>query len=119
MRIHIEHNTLFTYPDISVICGDMITLNNDDFNVLNPTLLVEISSPSTRAYDRGQKFTLYRDIPTLKEYTIADPDTKSIENWHINALGNWELEKYTDVNTSLHLHSLNIDIPLPDIFEGL
>src|SRR5690348_14476537 len=68
LRIHIEANTLFTYPDISIICGDIITLNNDDYNVLNPSALIEILSASTKNYDRGEKFKLYRDIPTLKEY---------------------------------------------------
>src|SRR5215211_4087365 len=47
LRIHIEKNTLFTYPDISVICGDPITLNNDELNALNPTVLIEVLSPST------------------------------------------------------------------------
>ncbi len=119
MRIHIPKNSLFTYPDISVICGDLESLNDDDFNFLNPTLLVEILSPSTRSYDREAKFKLYRDISSLKEYTIADPENKSIENWYINANGNWELNEYNDITTSLHLHSLNIDIPLLDIFEGV
>ena len=48
MRIHIEANTLFTYPDISIVCGDIITLNNDDYNVLNPSVLIEVLSPSTK-----------------------------------------------------------------------
>ncbi len=61
-RIHIEKNTLFTYPHISIICGDIITLNNDDWNILNPTVIIEVLSPSTKNYDRGEKFRLYRDI---------------------------------------------------------
>src|SRR5262245_41100679 len=50
VRIHIESNTLFTYPDISIICGEIITLNNDGYNVLNPTIIIEILSPSTKNY---------------------------------------------------------------------
>lgn len=117
-RVHIEENTLFTYPDITVICGEPETLNNDNFNVLNPTALFEVLSPSTENYNREGKFKLYRDIPTLKEYTLADPSTKTVENFYINANGNWELNEYTDIKSSLHLHSLQIDIPLADIFEG-
>src|SRR5215213_2260514 len=67
-RIHIEKNTLFTYPDIFVVCGEIETLNNDDWNILNPRVIIEILSPSTRGYDHGLKFQLYRDIPSLKEY---------------------------------------------------
>ncbi len=60
-RIHIQSNTLFTYPDISIICGEVITLNNDDYNVLNPSVIIEVLSKSTKNYDRGEKFKLYRD----------------------------------------------------------
>lgn len=118
MRIHIPANSLFTYPDISVICGDLESLNNDDLNFTNPTLLAEILSPSTANYDRGSKFMLYRDIPSLKEYVIADPETKSIESWFINSTGHWELRTYATAD-SFHSYSLDIDIPLADIFEGL
>ncbi len=75
-RIHIEKNTLFTYPDISVVCGDLLTLNDDEYNVLNPSIIFEVASPSTRDYDRGEKFKLYRDIPTLKEYILVNPEAE-------------------------------------------
>lgn len=48
LRIHIQSNTLFTYPDISIICGEIITLNNDDYNVLNPAVIIEVFSKSTK-----------------------------------------------------------------------
>src|SRR6185312_15578640 len=47
LRIHIQSNTLFTYPDISIICGEIITLNNDDYNILNPSVIIKVLSPST------------------------------------------------------------------------
>jgi len=78
-RIHIETNTLFTYPDISIICGEVITLNNDDYNVLNPIVIIEVLSKSTKNYDRGEKFKLYRDIVTLKEYILVDSESMHIE----------------------------------------
>src|SRR5579875_3079165 len=70
--IHIPSNTLFTYPDISIFCEEVKTLNDDEFNALNPSVLIEVLSPSTKSYDRGEKFKLYRDIPTLKEYILID-----------------------------------------------
>ena len=78
MRVHVPKNTLFTYPDISVVCGSPEFLNNDEWNLLNPTVIIEVLSPSTRNYDRGDKFNLYRDIPTLKEYILVDSQTISI-----------------------------------------
>jgi Uma2 family endonuclease len=68
MRIHIPENTLFTYPDISVICGDVIPSEDDEDTATSPTVIVEILSPSTKNYDRGEKFMLYRAIPTLKDF---------------------------------------------------
>ena len=59
-RIHIPLNTLFTYPDISVICGEIETLNNDEWNILNPTVLIEVLSPSTKNYDKAEN-SLFTD----------------------------------------------------------
>lgn len=74
LRIHIPENTLFTYPDISIICGDLIAAPEDEDSAVQPTVLIGILSPSTRNYDRGGKFKLYRDIPTLKEYILIDSE---------------------------------------------
>src|SRR5882757_5579122 len=60
MRIHIPENTLFTYPDISIICGDINTSPEDKDTGIQPSVLIEILSPTTRNYDRGGKFKLYR-----------------------------------------------------------
>jgi Uma2 family endonuclease len=94
IRIHIEKNTLFIYPDISVICGEPESLNNDGLNFLNPTIIFEVLSPSTRNYDRDAKFKLYQDIPALKEYILVEPEAVSIEAWRINDAGTWELKTY-------------------------
>lgn len=86
-RIHIPQNTLFTYPDISIICGDLVTWPEDEDTGIEPTALVEILSPSTRDYDRGGKFKLYRDIPTLKEYILVDSQNINVEAFRLNAGG--------------------------------
>lgn len=62
-RIHIPSNTLFTYPDISIVCGEVITLNDDDYNVLNPTVIIEVLSPSTKNYDRGKNLSCTAIFP--------------------------------------------------------
>ena len=63
MRIHIPENSLFTYPDISIICGEVIVSKEDEDTATQPTVLIEILPPSTKNYDRGEKFVLYRAIP--------------------------------------------------------
>ena len=67
LRIHIPDNTLFTYPDITIICGDIIPSDYDNDTAIQPSVIIEILSESTRNYDHGGKFILYRDIPALKE----------------------------------------------------
>ncbi len=117
-RIHIPANTLFTYPDISVICGEPITLDDDEYNVLNPTVIIEVLSPSTKNYDRGEKFKLYRDIPILQEYVLIDAASVHIEHHRINKQQRWELLEHKSIDDILILDSLSTTILLTDIYEG-
>jgi Uma2 family endonuclease len=118
-RIHIQSNTLFTYPDISIICGEIITLNNDDYNVLNPAVIVEVLSNSTKNYDRGEKFKLYRDIPTLREYILVDSETIHIEVFRLNENNHWELEEYDAEENFLSVKAIDEKIALSEIYEGV
>ena len=117
-RIHIPSNTLFTYPDISVVCGEINTLNNDKWNILNPCVLIEILSPSTRSYDRGEKFWFYRAIQTLKEYVIVDSENIQLEIFRVNERGHWELEEYTNTRDKLFIKTIDVYIELTEIYEG-
>ncbi|MBX3254254.1 MAG: Uma2 family endonuclease [Chitinophagaceae bacterium] len=119
MRVHIKANTLFTYPDISIICGEPETLNNDNWNVLNPAVIIEILSPSTKNYDRGEKFKLYRDIPTLKEYILVDSETIHIEIFRLNEANHWELEEYNAAEEILCIKTINENISLADIYADV
>lgn len=118
-RIHIEKNSLFTYPDISVVCGEIKTLNNDEWHILNPTLIFEVLSPLTKTYDRGDKFKLYRDIPTLKEYVLVDSESINIEAFRINDHGNWELIEYANLTDQLKLETLSVSLQVDEIYNGI
>ena len=65
---------LFTYPDVMVICGPVALTHDRPDTVTNPCVIVEVLSDATRDYDRGEKFTLYRAIPTLQEYLLIEQD---------------------------------------------
>jgi Uma2 family endonuclease len=117
-RIYIEKNGLFTYPDASVVCGEIETKDSDDYNVLNPAVIIEVLSPSTRNYDRGDKFALYRDIPSLKEYILIDSEAIGIEAFRINANGHWELSEYKKIDEELAMPIFKLSIPLVEIYEG-
>ncbi|MCZ8353534.1 MAG: Uma2 family endonuclease [Cyclobacteriaceae bacterium] len=117
MRIHIPENTLFTYPDISVFCNNDIQIKEEDYSV-GPTVIFEILSPSTQHYDRGGKFKLYRDIPTLKEFILVDMESISVEVFRLNATNHWELEEYKVVADNLYISALEISIPLSIIYNN-
>ena len=117
MRIHIPENTLFTYPDISIICGDIMSSTEDENTSTNPTIIFEILSPSTMNYDRGGKFMLYRSIPTLKEYILIDPESIHIEQFATNKDGLWQLKEYANKTDQLSLESIGITLLLEDIYD--
>jgi Uma2 family endonuclease len=117
-RIHIPENTLFTYPDISVVCGEVLTLNNDQVNVLNPTVIIEVLSCGTKGYDRREKFRLYRDIPTLKEYILVDSDTVLADAFRFDDQPGWALQEYRQLSAAIHLPVIGVSLPLRDIYEG-
>jgi Uma2 family endonuclease len=119
MRIHIAVNTLYTYPDISIICGDIIGADGKDAdNATNTTVIIEILSPSTKSCDRGDKFRLYRDIPSLKEYILIDSESIGIEAFRVNENRHWELEEYRALNQSLSMPAVGLLLPLNDIYDG-
>ena len=94
-------------------------MNNDDWSVLNPTVIIEVLSPSTKNYDRCEKFKLYRDIATLKEYILIDSKSISIEGFYINEHSNWELKEYKSINETFYLQSIQVSLELNEIYEGV
>lgn len=119
MRVHIPENTLYTYPDISIFCSDLKDNTEEEDNFINPTAIIEILSPSTRNYDQGTKFKLYRDIPTLKEYILVDSEAVFIESWRLNKNNHWELEEYKKITDVLMVQTLQVEVPLKEIYEGI
>lgn len=81
MRVHIPKNSLHTYPDISIFCGDIKTTDDKFDTATNPTVIIEILSPSTRDHDKGRKFRLYRDIESLQEYIVIDSEEIMVEKF--------------------------------------
>src|ERR1044071_3578846 len=71
LRIKTEATGLYTYPDVSIVCGEQRFLDNEQDTLLNPTVVVEVLSDSTEAYDRGKKFEHYRQVPSLREYLLV------------------------------------------------
>ena len=117
MRVHIPKNTLFTYPDISIFCGSITTLDEKRDSAIGPTVILEILSTSTKDYDRGAKFQLYREILSLTEYILVDSESQLVESFRINQIGNWEPREYKLDNDVLTIPSIDVTIPLRDIYD--
>jgi Uma2 family endonuclease len=117
-RIYIEKNTLFTYPDISIFCNGVVTLNNDEMNAVNPSVIIEVLSPGTKDYNRGMKFKLYRDIDSLNEYILIDSESINVEAFAINQKGLWELREYKNSSETLLIQTIEMAIPLQALYEG-
>jgi Uma2 family endonuclease len=115
LRLYIPENSLFTYPDISIYCKE----NINDISIGEPTVLIEILSPSTQNYDIGIKFNLYRDIKSLKEYIMIDSESIHVIHYHINNNGNWEMVEYKNIDDKLYINTIRYEISLKDIYEGV
>jgi len=116
LRIKIEATGLYTYPDLSVICGSLQFAQGTDDTVVNPALLVEVLSDSTEAYDRGKKFEHYRQIPTLQEYLLVSQKEPRIEQFIRQPDGRWLLNEAAGLDASLELPSLRITLSLAEVF---
>ena len=115
LRIHIPENTLYTYPDISIICRDLVSTVEED-TAIQPSVLIEILSPSTKDYDRGTKFKLYRDIPTLHEYVLVDSESINVEIFRLNENGHWQLDEYKKPADSLVIKTVGFQLTLSEIY---
>jgi Uma2 family endonuclease len=116
LRIHIPQNTLYTYPDVSVICGEP-QFTDDHFDVVtNPTVLVEVRSKSTKDYDRSEKFRLYRDIETLQSYVLISSDSLLVEVFTKKQNNLWELRIYDKIEENMNIAVLEAEIPIQELY---
>jgi Uma2 family endonuclease len=119
LRVHIPANTLYTYPDLSVICNE-IEKTNDKFDTIkNPTVIFEILSKSTRNYDQGEKFALYRQIESLKDYILIDTDEVKVIKHSKNTDNSWNLIEYKSINDAFLISSLGIEMELTSIYDDV
>ena len=116
MRVKVRPTGLYTYPDIAVACEEILLDDAHNDTLLNPIVLIEVLSPSTEAYDRGEKFAHYRRLESLQEYVLIAQDKARIE--HFARQGEqWVLSEISDLTGTLHLPSIGCHLPLNDIYE--
>jgi Uma2 family endonuclease len=117
MRVRVTPVGLYCYPDIVVVCGEPQFADNTFDTLLNPTVIVEVLSESTEAYDRGQKFALYRTLESLREYVMISSLRASVERYTRQPDGQWLFMALTRLEDSLDLESIDCHLLLADLYE--
>ena len=119
LRLWIPQYNRGLYPDLMIIAGEPLLSDNRNDEILNPCLIIEVLSPSTSGYDRGDKFRYYRSIPQLNQYLLVSQEEILIESYSKTSENNWLLQEYTPARGIISLDSLGISLNLVDIYEGV
>ena len=119
MRVRVPSMELFTYPDIVVFCGPP-ELDDDHHDTLsNPVVLIEVLSASTEAYDRTTRFDHYRTLTSLRDYVLVAQDRPHVERYSRQSTHLWEFWESAGIDDSLSLPSLQMALPLAEIYRDL
>lgn len=118
MRVRAEWANGFAYPDVVVVCGRPEFADARQDVLLNPTVLVEVLSPSTERYDRGRKGAAYRAIESLREYVLVAQGAPHVEVHRRDGNGGWSVELLQRVEDVLSLPSIGCEVPLSDVYRG-
>ena len=108
MRVRVSPTGLYTYPDVVAVCGEAQYLDDESDTLLNPTMIVEVLSPSTELYDRGGKFWHYRHLTSLKEYVLISQDQMLVERFSRQGDA-WLLTEYQNLDDILELAYVHVN----------
>lgn len=118
LRVNVAATRLYTYPDVTVVCGPIERHPEDGGTIRNPTLLVEVLSESTEGYDRGAKFAHYRNLPSLREYLLVHQGERRVERYERVDVGSWLLTDFIG-EAALPLPALGVELPLAEVYANL
>ena len=116
MRVKAAESRSYHYPDFTVVGGSPVFEDDHLDTLLNPTLVIEVLSPSTESYDRGGKFASYRKIESLREYVLVSQDAPRIERFQRTAEG-WVLTEAEGLDATLPLDAIGCTLSLREVYE--
>lgn len=122
LRIWIPDFNHGTYADVLVINGEPEFHDNRTDEIINPLLIIEVLSPSTQGYDRGDKFRKYRSLASFCEYVLVSQTEPYIEHYYKQEDQNhnrWQLQVYDQIDQAVFLHSLNVEMPMEEIYRRI
>lgn len=117
LRLQISQTGLFTYPDVMVVCGKPRFNDDQNDTLLNPILIIEVLSDSTKDYDRGEKFEHYRSLETFKEYVLVAQDKYHVEHFTKQADNRWLLVETNQVGDTILLTLVDCELALAEIYD--
>jgi Uma2 family endonuclease len=115
-RVKVSSRAYF-YPDVSVVCGELVSADEHDDTLLNPVVIFEILSPSTEKYDRGLKFQHYRTLASLRDYILVSQEQIRVEQFTRQPDGTWTFRDYQSLDEQLKIASIGVDIALQRIYD--
>jgi Uma2 family endonuclease len=117
LRVRVQQTGLLTYPDVTVACGPLERDAGDANAIVNPRLLVEVTSRSTEEYDRGDKFEHYKRIPSLREYLLVSHSSCTIELWRREADGAWS-QLNAGAGEAMELRSVGATLTVDELYAA-
>ena len=117
MRVRVSPTGLYTYPDVVVVCGQPQFADEQQDTLLNPMLIVEVLSESTKDYDQGEKFEHYRTLASLSEYVPIAQDKYHIEHFVRQPDNRWLLSETNLLEDTIHLPSIACDLALAEVYD--
>ena len=118
LRVRTRRTGSYVYPDVSVVCEEPQANRNTEDILTNPTVVIEVLSPSTAKFDRGKKFELYREIPSLRDYILVHSDAVLVEQ-HSRQADGWLFREYRGVESMVHIASIDCTVALMDVYENV
>lgn len=119
VKVCIDQRRMIAYPDVTVVCGEPEFLDARRDVVKNPTVLVEVLSPSTENCDRGGKATFYRLLPSLREFLLIGQEPVFIEHNRRLEDGTWQVIIRQEMDAVIHLESIGVELPVAEIYEDI
>ena len=118
LRVHNLENTLYDYPDVIIVCGKEEYLDDKFDTLLNPTVIFEVLSPATENYDRGNKFKLYRTIPSLQNYVLVS-STEFVAEVYTRSNDQWILSTAKGRDGFITISAIDYKLQLPDVYAQI
>ncbi len=119
VRVSIEKTKIYTYPDVMIVTGKPIYQGKSKTTIVNPSLIIEVLSKSTKDYDQNDKFDSYRSLETFKEYILIDQYQYYVKQFAKNETGKWVLTDYYGEESVLKLESINFEISLQELYKKI